>query len=221
MHKGMKRIVCTALATGLMANAYAVGPGFYMGMMTGPASSTSGNQQALTQSGSPKFTTVSPSKKQWGVRPFLGNKINQYASGEIGFAFFSTINYKNNNNVDPCGSTTARVRDIDIVGKGEFPFGASGFDVFGKAGVAITYITEGGGLTRPTAGTSCGKTSREIRYRPTFTFGAGYDLNQNWVLDLSWTRILVGTIVGNMNFYALGISYHFVDKYCGQFLCDD
>jgi len=32
---------------------------------------------------------------------------------------------------------------------------------------------------------------------------------------------MAGGQVGNLTMYALGISYHFVDKYCGQFLCDD
>ena len=31
----------------------------------------------------------------------------------------------------------------------------------------------------------------------------------------------MGGFINSFSFIALGLSYHFVDKYCGQFLCDD
>jgi hypothetical protein len=56
---------------------------------------------------------------------------------------------------------------------------------------------------------------------PTFTIGAGYDFTQNWVMDFSAMTLLVGGNIKSVTMYALGLSYHFVDRYCGQFLCDD
>ena len=107
---------------------------------------------------------------------------------------------------------------------------------YGKAGVAATYLTTPGGLNitpysvrpAPTKSnpaavkiTNVGSNSYKTQLNPAFALGISYDLDQSWQMDLSWTRTLVGGAVGNMNFYALGFSYHFVDVYCGQFLCSD
>ena len=40
------------------------------------------------------------------------------------------------------------------------------------------------------------------------------------VVDVSFNRVMAGGIAKNVDFYALGLSYHFVDVYCGQFLCN-
>jgi len=214
--RGWKRSSIALLVSSVVAsNAFAVAEGFYMGLMMGPSSSTGGDQQVKTSSGTPATTTVTPRSNQFGTRLFLGNKFSQYAGFELGGTFFSSIAY-NNKGVDTCAGTTARVRDVDIVGKGEYTF-QNTVGVFAKGGVAVTYLTTSGGLN--SSATECGKNKQEIKYRPTVTVGASYDLNQNWVVDASWNRIMVGSIVNNVDFYALGISYHFVDKYCGQFLC--
>lgn len=215
-NKVVKYLSLTAL-TGFIGASHAVGTGFYLGVMTGPASNTASEQQVKTESGTPPLTTVKPRSNQWGTRIFLGNKFNEYASIEGGGTYFSTIDY-NNQGVETCGGTTARVRTLDVVGKGDYttPWGIG---IFGKAGVAVTYFTTSGGLN--SSATECGRSKQEIKYRPTFSLGASYDLNQNWVTDFSWTRIAVGGMIKNVDFYGLGISYHFTSRYCGQFLCDD
>lgn len=125
--------------------------------------------------------------------------------------FYSPIQYTSN--LEPENELRSRVRDIDVMGKGILPFGP--FNAFVKAGVAATYITLAGGFN------SDGKNKYEAKARPVFGLGAAYDLSQNWVVDVTWTRLMAGGQVKNLDALMLGFSYHFVDKYCGQFLCDD
>jgi len=210
----IKGFVLMTAAT-LTANAYAVGPGFYMGAMAGPATNSASTENAATLSGTPPTTPVNPKSQQFASRIFMGYKVNQYAGFEFGGTFFSTIQF-NSKGIQTCASTDARVRDIEILGKGSYPL-PNGFDVFAKGGVAIAYITTSGGLNSGV--TECGKTQYQNKFVPTATIGASYDLSQNWVTDLSYNSVMVGGKVGKMTYFALGLSYHFVDVYCGQFLC--
>jgi opacity protein-like surface antigen len=211
----LKQIAGAILGACMSLNdCYAVAPGFYMGVMTGPATNTAGTQ--YIQVGENSVTRANPKSTQWGSRLFMGYKINQYAGTEGGLSLYSKVDYATNN-VDPCSTAKARVRTFDVVGKGSFPI-ASAFDIFGKAGVALTYLTTTGSLN-PDLSKSCGKSQYVEKFRPTVSVGASYDLSQNWVVDFSLNRIMVGGAVSNVDLYALGISYHFVDVYCGQFLC--
>jgi hypothetical protein len=56
-------------------------------------------------------------------------------------------------------------------------------------------------------------------FRPLIGIGVSYDLSQNWVADFSGTRVTKGSGILSADFFSLGISYHVVDEYCGQFLC--
>jgi opacity protein-like surface antigen len=198
--------------------AYAVAPGFYIGLMTGPAGNTSGSEQVLAQDLT-TILTANPQSRQYGTRFLLGYKINRYAGIESGiFTFFSSVNYNTPDNTKACGGLSTRTRMFDVVAKGMLPLGDY-FDVFGKAGAAVTYISTSGGL-RSSVDNGCGKSNHDIKIRPALAVGASYNLSQSWVVDLSWTRFMVGGIINSMNLYALGISYHFVDQYCGQFLCN-
>jgi opacity protein-like surface antigen len=216
MSKWIRASVVLASLAGFCTSSYAVAPGFYVGLMEGPATNSAGTQQAQVSA-----TTTTPAtakSNQWGSRIYMGYKINQYAGVEGGLNYFSTIRY-DTKEVNTCSSVTARVRDFDVVGKADYPLGS--VDLFGKAGVAITYLTTSGALNPGSDpnNSSCGKSQYTTKYNPTFSVGASYDLSQNWVADLSWNRTSVGSAVGNVDFFALGISYHFVNIYCGQFLC--
>lgn len=216
MTKGiLKRIALAMLASTTLINAYAVAPGFYMGLMIGPATND-GKTQLIHTTTPPKpgfVVPANPRSGQFGTHIVIGNQLNKYVAFEGGLTLYSNIHYVAKT---PSGSpgATARVRTFDVMVKGIFPFGQY-FDVFGKAGVAPTYVTTSGALN------GNGKGLYQTKVSPIISIGGSYTLNQNWVLDLSWTRTMVGSVVGNVDFYALGASYHFVDRYCGQFLCDD
>jgi len=212
----LKKIAVIVLTQGMAISAYAVAPGFYMGVMAGPATNSGGTQQAQMQTPTTTTTPVTPKSTQFGSRLLMGYKINKYAGFEGGLTYISGVNY-DNKGVNTCSSTNVRVRDFDFVGKGQIPMGNS-FDVFGKAGAAIVYQSTSGALN-PRLNQDCGNTQYTNKVAPTVSVGASYDLNQNWVADASWNRIMLGGPLSNVDFYALGISYHFVDVYCGQFLC--
>lgn len=198
------------------SEANAVASGFYMGFATGPATNSGKTAQAQVQ-GSTATTPAKPKSKQWGTRVFMGNKFLPYAGWELGGTFYSSISY-DTQGVQTCSGLTTSVRDIDLLLRGSFPFRS--VEVFGKGGVAWVYTTTPGAFYSPSAGKSCGDSVHKTGFKPMFAIGASYDLSQNWVIDATWTRTLVGSFVNNVDLYSIGLSYHFVDRYCGQFLCD-
>jgi opacity protein-like surface antigen len=206
-------IIIAAVCAGAVSEAIAVGPGFYIGGMTGPASNTAGTQYVQVSQG--VLAPATPKSSQWGSRFFMGYKINQYAGAEGGLSLYSKIKY-NTKPFTACSDPTSRVRDFDVVGRGSIPFGNA--EVFGKAGVALVYLTTSSSLNSDLS-QACGQSEHITKFRPTVSVGASYDLSQNWVIEGTWTRTAVGGPVSNLDNYALGISYHFVNVYCGQFLC--
>jgi hypothetical protein len=226
-----KRQLITVLAGLFTLNAYAIDPGFYMGVMMGPAKNTGKitDVQVVPVPPSPDATLpplttpVKPNTNQFGGRIFMGYKANQYFSVEGGFTYFSNINFKTTQsipaNLETCGGTTVKVRDLDILGKASVTF--RGFELFGKAGGALAFLTIPKGFDIGSNINTCGGNAKsEMKVVPAFAIGAGYDLSQNWVADISYNQVNVGSVVNTMKFYALGFTYHFVNTYCGQFLCD-
>ena len=83
------------------------------------------------------------------------------------------------------GSTDQRVRDLDAVLKGIFP--VRWFSIYGKAGVAATYLTSGGTFNpsfKPVTLNTPAKLKVETTYKhkfsPTYSIGASYDIDQSW-----------------------------------------
>jgi opacity protein-like surface antigen len=242
MRKGILSVAAAGLCV-FAVNAEAIGNGFYMGVMAGPARSNAPTLQAIqypppdpgTCNAQPcptaiyvPMTPLSPKSNQFASRIFIGNKFNPYAAIEGGVTFWSSIRYQSKENIETFGSTDQRVRDLDVVGKFSFP--VRSFEIYGKLGVAVVYITKGGAFN-PTfqsanppsnnRGTFHASSTYKNKFAPTYSLGASYDIDQSWVADLSWNGLSVGSSVGTLSFIALGIAYHFTDKYCGQFLCDD
>lgn len=204
-----------------------VGPGLYLGIAAGYAQNGGKDQQAYRLSPPAPFlstTLVTPDKRQFGSRIYIGYKMNQIASIELGGTFFSTINY-NTHGVQTCTGATARIRDVDVLGKLEFGFYQ--FNLFGKAGVGVIYLTPSGVFqqpynppgTNPNMLKTCGANQYYSKAVPVFAVGASYSLTQNWVVDITATQIQTGGIIKSMTLLSGGLSYHFVDVYCGQFLC--
>lgn len=219
--KIIKNVAFIFIAGSLSVSAYAVDAGLYMGLMAGAATNSAKKRQVQAQCTAQNQAaglctpgtaiTATPSSNQAGVRAFLGYQINPYAGFESGVSGYSAISYKTT--VPPVSSLRAVVGAFDIVGKGSFPLGS--FDVYAKGGGALAYLVTSAGLN--------GSSKRRYNYKvaPTYSFGASYAFTPNWVADVSWNRLMIGGTFGNISMYALGISYHFVDRFCGQFLCDD
>lgn len=199
----------------VMTNAYAVAPGFFMGIGAGPATNDANtrNVAAASPPAAPgTLTLAKPKSSQFASNLFLGYKINEYAGFESGFTFFSKIKYSSK--LPMANNTSSRIRTVNLLGRGTFPIG-NYFDIFGRAGVGVTYLTYSGGLS------STGRNQYKTKYSPVFGVGASYTLNQSWVVDAAINRILIGSVVNNVTDFMISLSYHFVDRYCGQFLCDD
>lgn len=211
---------CGTNVTHAMAN------GFYLGLMMGPATNKARPEQAQIPfppivNGRINTTIADPRSTQFASRIYMGNQFSRYAAIEGGVTLFSTIRY-DSHGVKTFGGTDKKVRDLDIVGKGIFPFGASPFSIYGKLGMTVTYFTVGAAFN-PTYNPPklSGSTAHSEKFSPTYSLGASYDINQSWQADLSINSVQVGSSIGSVSFYSIGISYHFTDKYCGQFLCDD
>lgn len=255
-----KRILRNFAIAGLyfaVMNAHAMENGFYMGLMMGPSTSNAPSLMATKRyasdplggtctSGStspgcptpdpfatqpPGSTIANPRANIFATRIYIGNQFNPYAAFELGGQVYSNIRY-NTRGVPVYGGTEQRIRDVDLVLKGMFPYRI--FTIFGKAGIAATYITSGGSFNPsftpatqnpPGTATATAKLSVSTTYKkkfaPTYTIGASYDINQSWQVDATYNTLQVGNNIGTLTFYALGLSYHFTDKFCGQFLCDD
>lgn len=202
-----------AVLSGLIITAHATGAGFYMGGQVGQ-SNTHNTAEDVHTGGIPPIVNVSPSNTGLGARLFLGYSANPYVGMEGGYTYFAPSTYSIPNS-SVCGDPSIQEHAFDVVGKGTFPI--KNFGAYMKAGIAFTSSTSSGRLLDPNS--SCHSQSTQRSIRPTVALGVSYDLTQNWVSDFSWTRIVGGGTFKNADLIALGISYHFVDARCGQFLC--
>jgi opacity protein-like surface antigen len=239
MYKKLLKKALIIAVCGCSANLYAVGPGFYMGFMTGPSTNSAKTVNAIEAPGTQQpltYTEVTAKSNQWGTGFYLGYKNNQYVGSEFGFNYFTTVGFDSKNNTPTAGGTSARVRAIYLALKGSMPIGTA-FDVFGKIGPSFQYASSSGGLNGPVTqcrvqpgpqpplpGLPCDPvTSFKSKYTskisPMISIGGSWALNQNWVADVTLTTMPVSGVIKNVTWVAFGISYHFVDLYCGQFLC--
>lgn len=216
MMKGKIKLISAVCCAFIATQSYAVGAGPYLGLAFGPAMNNASNQLAQVQ-GAPFTVVAKPRHQQFGSRFFLGYQAYPFVGFEMGVTFISGIHF-NTGNVATCNGPVDRVRWIDATGKVAAPF-YDWFDVYAKAGVAYVYETTSGSLN-PALAQPCGKTFRKSKFAPTFSIGASYNITQAWVTDVSWNRTNTGGVSKSINFYSIGLAYHFVDRYCGQFLCD-
>lgn len=191
-----------------------------------------------------------PKSTMFATGILLGYQFNNYVATEAGFNYFANIRYTttpstcpapavpappaggalipNSNPCSPDGSTTIGVRSLDLVLKGSIPL--QYFNIYGKIGPAYVYTNTEGSFFPPLIinnqlpgrpVTVPAKSQTKYFFKPIVAIGADYTLTQNWVADISWAHMSVGNGAGSVDYYSLGIAYHFVDKFCGQFLCDD
>jgi opacity protein-like surface antigen len=213
--KNMKRFCISALALGIMSTSYASGTGFYIGVEGGKSYFHNKKQTLATTTGT---TTLNPSNTGVGGGAYLGYNLNDYFGLEAGYTHYAPTLYTIPSGAtlavgNPSGHPSISANGVHFVGKGMWPIGTTGLGLFGKAGVAIIRSTKSGTFTTGSGG---GTTNY---FRPTAGVGVSYNLTQNWEADVSVRRVFGGGGLQSLDLVAAGISYHFVDKYCGQFLC--
>lgn len=207
------KIVTTGIMLSIVTTAaHAVAPGFYLGAQLGMTNLHNKPQTILIDTSNPSAPAVltSPSNTGLGARIFMGYKINLYSAIEVGITHYASSSYNAKAPNFANQDVNLEENGGDLVGIGMFPL-PYGFGVFGKAGIS------GMAIHVPTSILDSGISSGYAR--PIAGFGVSYDMSQNWVIDLSFSRVFASGQFQNADFLALGISWHLVDKMCGQFLC--
>ncbi|OGT69296.1 MAG: hypothetical protein A3J38_00660 [Gammaproteobacteria bacterium RIFCSPHIGHO2_12_FULL_45_9] len=192
------------IAMGITSYSYAVAPGFYVGGQAGGSNLHNKNQTITVNSAS---VLATPANTGFGIR-FFGGYQYTYFGVETGLTAYARSKYSNSLTV---GTPSITTYAWDVVGKGLW-VSPVGLGVYGKAGFAVASLGASGSIVGGPSG---------IKPRPTAGFGVTFDFAQNWVGEVSFSRIFAagGTTMQNADLAALGITYHFVDEYCGQFLC--
>lgn len=208
---------------------YATGAGMYAGIQVGqtnlnnvdmnvntgqplPPATVCDTSTNATESATCLIVLTTPDNTGIGERFFIGANINPYAGFEIGFTNYANSEY----NPDVSGFThqpQIRVYSMEILGKLMYPI--YNFSVFAKGGFGIIYQSISGALLTDNPDDS-GDTYTAA---PAVGIGIGYDITPTWNIDFSANKIFSTDDTQAIDFYGIGISYHWVDEYCGQFLC--
>lgn len=213
--KNTKHLKILIIASSFFTTAHATGPGFYLGAQAGVTNLNNTAQTVQTGVASPATQTVTPSNTGIGERFYLGVGINKYAAAELGYTHYAPSTYKTSPSTI-VNTPAIRENGVDLTGKAMYPI--KSFAVFGKLGAIMVSKSYSGSL-QPIS-PSEPRLAATNNFHPLIGLGVDYALTQNWVAELSWTRALKGgNGFENADFTSLGISYHFVDEYCGQFLC--
>jgi opacity protein-like surface antigen len=213
------------------AETWATGSGFYMGLQAGYANLNNEPQTintGLKAINPNKFCNpnipgdcllvpnVSPSNQGIAGRFFMGANFNEYMALEVGVTGYTPSEYSPDVDVNP--HETPHKPHIweytgDVLGKVMYPFGP--FSVFAKGGLGVVYWSP----TSAIVFSEDEKNSGDWFAVPAYGFGAAYDFTPNWQVDFTWMKFQGTERLQSIDFVALGISYHFVQEYCGQFLC--
>ncbi|HSW70430.1 MAG TPA: outer membrane beta-barrel protein [Gammaproteobacteria bacterium] len=184
--------------------------GNYFGLQLGTSNIHAQNEYLPNSQGDLVLTR--PSRKGFGTRVFWGYQFINYLGLEGGYAYYTPATY----NIQNGNSPELRLQAFDILGKGVLPL-FWGISAFAKAGAAIVFYNLGGLLSPNPQSAHDG--SNGVTVRPEFGLGLGYAFASNWTVDISANRITQGSQVPKTDYFAIGLSYHAVDLFCGQFLC--
>lgn len=207
-----KFLAIASVLLSISSASYAVNSGVYLGIQFGQTN-IHNKKQSITLDSAGDTEVISPKNTGFGGRISFGYNFNQYAAWELGLTKYSSSTYKVPNTSG--GNPGIHETSVELLAKGIYPFGKSGFGIFGKAGIAAIYAGTSASIHLESGSNKKSFTSAH----PAIGFGVSYDINQSWVADLSYNSVLGSGTIQRADFIALGISYHWVDLYCGQFLC--
>ncbi len=225
-----KKYIISFLLVGLQTTTVeATGPGPYFGLQVGQTNMD--NKNLYVNTGLPAKTCdmnkpstcittpgkVKPNNKGIGERLFFGVQMNKYAGFEIGATNYAPSVY--DPKIPNSNQPAIRGYAFDINLKGMYSL--YNFMVFGKVGGVGTRQTATGGLTNVSLhGVKLNQVPKAANSgHLTGAFGFSFDITPNWVVELTASKIFQGSNFPNATFVSVGFSYHWVDLYCGQFLC--
>lgn len=192
------------LSCGLATTSYAILPGPYLGFQVGMT-----NTHGKSITGNTGIPTGSPTKSTGpGFRGYFGGDFNDYTGMDMGYTVYNNTIYSVNG-VNSETHTSA----LDIVGKVKYTLPWGGIGGYVKGGIAVMVVTYS-----PSLGIK-----HQVLPRPIIGLGFTYDITQKVSIDFSASRIFSHgsstTAVQNADLISLGLSYHFVNEMCGQFIC--
>lgn len=221
INKNSITIMSAMALLGISSLSYGIDEGFYLGGQVGKTNIH--NKPATFPTNTGGTVTVNPNNTGFGGRAFLGYQFNPFAGMEFGYIHYASTTYHTPNTVTVCGNPAIRENAIDLLAKGTYPFSTTGFGLEGKAGVSFLRKSSSGSLatnsSNGVAGCSSSSNQTTTTARPEIGIGVSYDITDSWQVDLTANRVLGGGSVQSADFYAVGISYHWVTKKCGQFIC--
>lgn len=172
-----------------------------------------------------KYTYDSSHTRAEAIRIALGYDFNRYIGLELGGSRYATSTL-NTTIVSKTTDVTLQSSEmnlkpsvLDLLFKGTLPIGKT--FLYAKGGLAAVYAQYD--IDIKTAQTATGSyyekgSTREhsIFYRPEAVLGAGFNINDNFALDLSYSRIFgTGSIedtydyLPNLDYMAIGITFRF------------
>ncbi len=226
--KKMNIVKAGVLALSMMTSVvYAAGAGFYIGGQMGMANTNNIKRDVYVadSSNAAGYSAVptTASNTGFGGRFYFGYSFSPYFGMEAGYTHYPASTYKPSltSTQSLCNSPQIRENALDVLGKGTMQFSQTGLGVFAKGGVTFMRQSLSGSFNQPATANVCSSSSNgtTISGRPTVAVGVDYALSPNWETDLTASRVFKGSNVQNADMLSLGVSYHFADKYCGQFLC--
>ncbi|SRR5579883_419922 len=213
MNNKIIKLLMAAVSLAVSSSVLATSEGVYVGGQFGQSTLNNSSKQVQTGLADPATQLTQPSNSGFGGRIYIGYQFNQYGGFETGYTYFSPSTYNPATSI-LAGKGTINAAAVDLLGKAQYPI--SKVDIFVKGGIAAIGQKQSGRLYPITGNTQ----GRFLVVRPKVAVGVSYDVTPNWVADVEASQILkFGTSVPAATLYALGISYHWVDLYCGQFLC--
>lgn len=197
----MKQMLFVSLATLCATSAaHATINGTYVGIQGGIGDTHFTSSALGTTTGSIKNTQIAG-------RLFLGYQFTQNFALELGYLQFSTTTIQTFGGI-PGNSARMAEGAGDLLAKGILPIASSGFDAWGKAGLAFISARPSNNIYKSTIPSNFSGGS-EQRIAPEVGLGISYDITPNIPIDLSINHIqVIGSNIPNADFVALGIAYN-------------
>ncbi len=174
--------------------------------MTVPFGWYVGTNQGISRAYNKSYPGSSVKHTGYGFSFEGGYRINLYLAGEVGYSHYAATQINNS-----AGNQAASDSHyaFDLAGKLILPFGNTGAELYGKAGVARVKSNLGVNAANAalnhltyTPGSSCA----------TGVYAAGgveYAIIPHLLVNLQWARAQGNKYTGNMNLSSLGLSYIF------------
>jgi outer membrane immunogenic protein len=210
---------CSFAASGLI-NDNVAKSGAYLGIAGGiggmDTAKFSSSQKAQFSSYSEKLRKGVAARVYGGYLWNIQQVENLKLGAELGYNYYPNNEYKYTMS-RIANKFTYKGYNVDLLGVAKYNFGETGFNVIGKAGGAYVYQK----LSETASGIS--KNTSKHKILPEIALGIGYDITQNFDVNLMYAHIFgdkpsikLNAVndssmqrVASVNTLMLGVAYHF------------